>query len=136
MAPGPARHDERRSFAEAASSLWDIALGPVVWALYFLFCYTTTAIVCAKLGGAGPAFGWLRLAIGAATLLALAVIAWIGWRAWRQWDFLDDLDYEHDAAVTEDRHELLGHAGFLLAGLAFVGVLYVAMPALFFDGCR
>lgn len=136
MAAGPSRNEERRSFAETVSSLWDIALGPVVWAGHFLLCYTATAIVCAKLGDTGAIFGWLRLGIGAVTLLALAVLGRIGWKAWRQWDFLDDYDYEHEAAVTEDRHEFLGHAGFLLVTLSFVGVLYVAMPALLLDGCR
>ncbi len=126
---------ELKTFSEEQSSLWLIALGPTIWALHFIVCYAATAVVCAKLESAAQDGGLLRVVIGGATALALAAIAWIGWRSWRQWDFLDDWDYVHHKPVTEHRHEFLGHASFLLACLSFVGVLYVALPAVFVEGC-
>lgn len=133
-----ARQEERvdaKTFSEEQSSLWMIALGPTIWAVHFIVCYSATAVVCAKLHGLA-ADGWLLQGlIAGATAVALAGIAWVGWRSWRQWDFLDDGDHVHHQAVTEHRHEFLGHASFLLACLSFVGVLYVALPAVFVRGC-
>lgn len=124
-----------KTFPEEQSSLWLIALGPTIWALHFVVCYAATAVVCAKLDGLAED-GWLlRAVIFGATAVALALVAWIGWRSWRQWDFLDDRDLVHHRPVTEYRHEFLGHASFLLACLSFVGVLYVALPAVFVAGC-
>ena len=126
---------ELKTFSEEQSSLWLIALGPTIWALHFIACYAATAGVCAKLDRLAED-GWLlRAMIGTATAVALALIAWIGWRSWRQWDFLDDRNHVHHRPVTEHRHEFLGHASFLLACLSFVGVLYVALPAVFVTGC-
>lgn len=116
--------------------LWRITLGPLVWGLHFLVSYASTAVYCAKFAPADGDILAFRLAIGGLTLVALGGIAVTGWRAWRQWDFLDDYDYEHDAAVGEDRHEFLGHAGFLLAIIAFFGVVYVTLPVLFIGSCR
>lgn len=125
--------EETKEFREESESLWRIALGPLIWAAHFVVSYTATAVVCAKLGGAEAAA--LRTAIGLLTVLALAGIVWVGWRAWRSWDYLDDYDHIHDQAVQEHRHEFLGHACFLLAVLAFIGVIYTALPAVFVAGC-
>ena len=133
----PPRHEEeRKSFAEEADSLWRITFGPLIWAVHFGASHAATAITCARFAAIDDPLGILRLAIGALTLLALAGIAWVAWRAWQRWDFLDDRDYEHEAAIEEDRHEFHGHAGFLLALISFVGVLYVAMPPLLLETCR
>ena len=126
---------ELKTFAEEESSLWLIALGPTFWALHFIVCYAATAVVCAKLQDTAEETRLLQILIGGATLVAWAGIAWIGWRSWRQWDFLEDGDHVHHRPVTEHRHEFLGHASFLLACLSFVGVLYVALPAVFVTGC-
>lgn len=134
-----ARQEEEKTelkiFFEEQSSLWLIALGPTIWAVHFIVCYAATSVVCAKLQGLAEG-GWLlRALIGGTTAVALAGIGWIAWRSWRQWDFMDDGDYVHHRPVTEHRHEFLGHASFLLACLSFVGVLYVALPAVFVTGC-
>ena len=127
---------EGRSLGEEADSLWRITFAPLVWALHFGASYAATAIVCARHAGPEEPLAGLRLGLGALTVLALAAIAFVAWRSWRRWDFLDDRDYEHEAAIEEDRHEFLGHAGFLLAIISFIGVLYVAMPALLLESCR
>ena len=123
-------------FSEEADSIFHITLAPLVWALHFVISYGGAAVWCAKLAGPFDSILLLRLGIGALTALALALIVWVGWRAWRQWDFTDDWDYVHDQGVSEDRHEFLGHAAFLLAIVSFIGVVYVAMPALLIGSCR
>jgi hypothetical protein len=127
------RSEEEREFAEEAASLWRIALPPSVWAVHFVVCYASAALWCAKLDAAE--LGALRIWIGLCTVVALVIIGWLAWRAWRQWDFLDDRDHEHGGAHAEDRHEFLGHAAFLLAILSVVGVIYVALPAIFAASC-
>ena len=133
----PPRPDEElKSFAEEADSLWHITFAPLIWAVHFGVGYAATAIACARAPDPDAPLDGLRLALGALTLAALVGIGWVARHAWRRWDFLDDRDYEHEAAIEEDRHEFLGHAGFLLAIISFIGVLYVAMPALLLESCR
>lgn len=127
--------DQGKSFAEERDSVLRIALAPLIWAGHFVLVYAATSVVCVKLVEHATAFAWLRIGIGAVTVLALAAIATVGWRSWRQWDFLDDYDYVHDKAVEEHRHEFLGHAAFLLAVISFIGVAYVAMPTAFVRSC-
>ena len=131
-----AAYGDEQEFSEEADSIWRITFAPLVWTLHFVISYGTTAVWCAKLAVPGAPIPLLRLGIGALTVLALALIAWVGWRAWRQWDFTDDWDYVHEEGVSEERHEFLGHAAFLLAIVSFIGVIYVAMPALFIGSCR
>lgn len=125
---------ERREFRAEFLSLWRITFAPLVWAVHFAASYGATALVCAK--GGEPFVPPLRMGIGIGTGLALALILWIGWRAWRQWDVIRDREWENDDGTGEDRHQFLGHAGFLLALISFVGVVYVALPALLIGTCR
>ena len=127
---------ELESWAEERDSLWRIALGPLIWVVHFVLTYAGASVVCAKLVGEQDwAMPFLRISIAVITVLALAGIGWVALRSWRRWDYLDDYDYEHDRAVEEDRHEFLGHAAFLLAGVAFIGVIYVALPAIYVAAC-
>ena len=127
-----ARQGQAKEFAENADSLWRITLGPLIWALHFIACYAATAVWCAKVGGAPDP---VRIGIGVLTAVALAGILRVAWGSWKQWDYLDDYDYAHDAATTEDRHEFLGHAAFLLCVVSFIGTVYTALPALFAGTC-
>lgn len=113
-------------------NLWTLLTPPVVWALHFLFCYVAAAIVCAKYPAA---LGTLRLAIGIATLAALAIIAIAGRQAHRHWGFGSDLP-PHDAPTEEDQQRFLGLATLLLCALSAVAVLFGALPALFICECR
>ena len=124
---------DRREFRTEALSLWRITFGPLVWALHFAVSYAATALVCAKLGE--EAVAPLRWGIGLGTLLALALIFWLGLQAWRQWDLRGDPEWENDEGSSEDRHRFLGHAAFLLALISFIGVVYVALPALMIGSC-
>lgn len=131
----PAENHELNSWAEEADSIWRLSFGPLIWVVHFLLTYGGTSIVCFKLYELDWAFTFLRASIGAITLLALVGIGIVAWRSWKRWDYLDDYDYEHDRSVEEDRHEFLGHAAFLLAVLSAVGVVYVALPAIFVANC-
>ena len=135
MARGIREREDSSAFSEEAESLWRLTLGPLTWGVHFLVSYAATAIYCAKFATRSGGILGFRLGIGALTLVALACIVWVAWRAWRQWDLMDDWDYVHEEGENEDRHEFLGHAAFLLAIIAFVGVIYVALPILFIRTC-
>jgi len=123
----------RRPGTARGQSIWPMIFAPIVWALHFCLSYGTAAIWCAKRGGGEAGLQAVLLLLG---LGALGLIALIGWRAWRQWDYTDDWDYDHAKANNENRREFLGHAGFLLALVSAVGVIYVTLPALLAGGCR
>ncbi|MEZ5776939.1 MAG: hypothetical protein R3E44_01115 [Paracoccaceae bacterium] len=129
-------NEERREFAEEAPSLWRITFGPVIWALHFVLLYGGTAVHCARGRQAALSFAEVRLAVVVFTVLALAGIAWFGWRSWSQWDVIADREWENDKGTSEDRHQFLGHAAFLLAVISFIGVAYVALPFVFIENCR
>lgn len=112
--------------SERGQRLWPMIHGPIVWAVHFCISYATAAIWCARSAGASDGLQWL---VGGYSAVALALIALVAWRAWRQWDYSDDWDYDHARSNNEHRREFLGHAGFLLAGMSAVGVVYVTLPA-------
>lgn len=124
--------EEQREFRAEFLSLWRITFGPAVWALHFAVSYGATAVVCAR-GGSVEA---LRLGIGIGTAVALVAILWLGWQAWRQWDLRRQRDWEEASGTSEDRHQFLGHAAFLLSIISFIGVVYVALPVLLIESCR
>ena len=125
-------NEEAREFRAESMSLWRITFSPVIWALHFAACYGATAVICAK----GVSVDALRLGIGIGTIAALAGILWFGWRSWRQWDIIRDRDWENDTGTSEDRHQFLGHAAFLLAIISFIGVVYVSLPPLLIGTCQ
>lgn len=126
--PDISHRQDQDEFRGATGSLFRIALSPTVWAFHFLFCYGGAAVWCAKVG-TQEGLTFLRLSILGLTLLALTVIGWQGWRSYGQW-----APHDHDEHV-EGPHRFLGHAGLLLSIISFVGVVYVAMPALFIESC-
>lgn len=115
-------------------SLWTLFTAPVVWALHFLACYVGTAVFCEKPGFLGADFDNLRIAIGIATALGLAMIVIAAILAWRQWGFGTD-DPPHDDPTRGDRLLFQGYATLLLSGLSFVAVVFTALPVLFLTEC-
>lgn len=113
-------------------TLWTLFTGPVVWAFHFLFCYLISALWCAKHGGVN--FAIVQAGIGVATFAALVLILISAWLAWRQWCFGTQYP-PHDASTAQDRQLFQGFATLLLSGLSFIAVLYVALPAIFIEGC-
>lgn len=121
-------------FGRETANLWTLIAPPTVWALHFLACYVLAAVYCAKLGGSGD-FLLVRLSIGIATAVALMLIMVSGFQAHRHWGFGDDMP-PHDAPTEADRQKFLGFATLLICGVSAIGVVFVAMPALFVVDCR
>ena len=119
------------SWPHRYSSLWHMIAAPIVWAIHFGTVYGWTAAICARAGAPGAA----RSGISVATLVALAAIAWLGWRAWLQWDYRPHAPRLHDVPTTEARREFLGHAAWLLSIVSAIGVIFVALPAIFIESC-
>jgi hypothetical protein len=116
------------------SNLWALIVPPTVWAVHFLFCYVYAAIRCAK-GGPLQTLDDARLAIGAATAVALLVVAASAYVAGAQMGVATDPP-PHDESTTADRHRFLATAKMLLAALSFVAIVFTAMPAFIFANCR
>jgi hypothetical protein len=110
-----------------------IAVSPTIWAAHFLASYLTAAIWCAK-AGTGAELAGVRVAVAAITVAALAGILLTWWHGLRRHRHGMGA-VPHDLDTAEDRHRFLGFATVLLSGLSAVGVLYVALPALFFRTC-
>lgn len=119
--------------AEEHQHLFLIAASPTVWAGHFLACYLTAAVWCAKAGRLAGLDG-VRWAVAAYTLVALGAIVAVGVRGLHR-HRLGSASVPHDSDTPEDRHRFIGFATMLLSGLSVVGVIYVALPALFFGGC-
>ena len=115
------------------TSLWLLIVPPTVWALHFLFCYIFAAVVCAK-GGPLQPLDQVRLAIAAATLIALLIVAAAGYVAWVQMRIEGDPP-PYEESTDEDRHRFLATAALLLAALSFVAIVYTAIPAFMFVDC-
>ena len=125
--------DRTKDTSEASQHLWLIAVSPTIWAAHFLASYLTAAIWCAK-AGRGAELAGVRIAVAAYTVAALAGILLTGWNGLRR-HRLGNATVPHDWDTAEDRHRFLGFATVLLSGVSVVGVLYVAMVALFFQAC-
>ena len=125
--------DRSSDTSESAQSLWLLTISPTIWAGHFLASYITAAIWCAK-AGRGADLAFVRWAVAAFTVLALAGILFTGWRGLRRHRF-GTARVPHDLDTAADRHRFLGFATLLLSGVSLVGVLYVAMPALVFGAC-
>lgn len=116
----------------AHRNLFRMILAPTIWAIHFLLAYCTAAIWCAKdLGDPDT----LTLVVTGYTVVAEVAIVFLGLKMWTQWDYLDDYDYIHSESTDEHRREFLGHAGFMLACLSFVAVIFNTMPAWFAGTC-
>lgn len=113
-------------------SLFRMIASPTIWSVHFLFVYVTSALWCEK-GWGEPAA--LSSVLTASTVVAEVLILLCAWSLWRQWDYSDDQDYIHDQSTDEHRREFLGHAGFMLACLSFVAVIFSTMPAWFAGTC-
>lgn len=115
------------------SNLWTLIVPPTMWALHFLFCYIYAAIRCAK-SGSTEVIGDVRLLIGVATLLSLAVVLASGYVAWAHSQIEGDPP-PHQESTLEDRIRFLATAKLLLAALSFIAIVFTALPAFMFEDC-
>lgn len=129
--------------ASARANLITLIAAPTAWAAHFLVSYVVAATACAKTmadarvftGAAWPDLTPARIAIGVATLVALGVIALATRQALGHWRD-GDAEPPYDDATRDDRQQFLGYATLLLCGLSAVGVVFVALPAVFIGDCR
>lgn len=125
----------KRLLPREIETLWTLFTAPVIWALHFMMCYVAIAIYCEKMMVWQLDFAAVRLALGAVTLLALALIVLSAYLAWRQWGF-GASDAPYSEPTDRDRRRFQGFATLLLSGLSFVSVVYVAIPLIFIAGCQ
>lgn len=135
------REDEIRHANESANdihesnqSLWLIVASPAIWAAYFLACYLTAAIWCAKFAGPDRSLAAVRTAIGVYTAVALVGIGVIGWVGYRRHRY-GDAELPHNFDTPEDRHRFLGFATVLLSALSAVATIFIALTAVFIRTC-
>ena len=115
-------------------TLWTLVAPPSIWAAHFLFCYVFGAIHCAKAGRLAS-LGAIRIEIGVATVIALALVGACAFVAWAQSRVEGDPP-PHRESTDEDRARFLGVAGLLLAGLSAVAIVDTALPAFLIGNCR
>jgi hypothetical protein len=123
-----------RVFQDRTANLWSLIAPPTIWAAHFMFCYVFAAVGCAKRPGP-EVMGDVRLAVGAATVIALLLAAPFGLAGWAQARVPGDPP-PHQDSTDEDRQRFLGLAKMMLAGLSVVAILYTAIPAFMFPDCR
>lgn len=123
-----------RVLPKEIESLWTLFTAPALWAVHFLVCYIWAAIHCAKEVPLQANLTLVRGGIGAATVVALALIALSAYLAWRQWGFGVE-DPPHDDPTRKSRTLFQGFSTLLLAALSFVAVIFTALPALFIQAC-
>lgn len=131
---GSERDEAREALRERRATLWQLILGPLIWALHFLLSYVTAAVWCAKLVEGTGSLDGARVAVAVYTVLALAGIGIVLWRGIRKASF-GMATVPHDFATAADRHRFLGFATVLLASLSLVATLYVTLAAVFIGSC-
>ncbi|WAC27180.1 hypothetical protein [Ancylobacter sp. SL191] len=115
------------------ANLWTLILPPTVWAVHFTFSYVAAAVACAR--DPQTDLNGVQIAVGLATLVALAAILLSGWQAVRHWGFGSDLP-PHDQATDEDRQRFLGLSTLLVSALSAIAVVFAAFPVIFITDCR
>ncbi|ODN71415.1 hypothetical protein [Methylobrevis pamukkalensis] len=121
-------------FRRETANLWTLITPPTVWAMHFMVAYVLAAVVCAKTGNTAD-LDSVRWIIAGATAVALGLIAAAAVQAHRHWGFGDDMP-PHNEPTDEDRQHFLGFATLLICGVSAIGVIFVALPALFIADCR
>ena len=124
----------RKRALRLTQNLWALVLPPTIWALHFLFSYVYAAVRCAK-GDHAEVIADVRLGIGIATLVALAIVSISAYVAWVHRQVEGDPPPYQDS-TDEDRQRFLATAKLLLAGLSFVAIVFTALPAFIFEDCQ
>jgi hypothetical protein len=129
-----------RDISEKHDRLWWVAASPGIWAVHFSFSYATAAVWCAKYAGPDASSSAARWAIGAFTLVALALVGVVAHRGLQQWRVLPSrapsARPSDEADSPEARHHFLGFTLLALSGLSALAILYAALAAAFIGSCR
>lgn len=105
---------------------------PLIAAVHFTVCYMATSVYCIR-SGRGDLVE-LNLLLGGFTAVALLAIGLLAWAAWRRLRLVRQ--YREGTEKRRAETEFLARITWYLALLSFVGVLFIAAPLAFFEGCR
>jgi hypothetical protein len=111
--------------------------GPVIWSAHFMLVYLVVEAGCS---GSGPGLRALDPPVPTVVTLAATVVAAVACLgcaavAYRRWRAARQRADDWAALAPPDRGGSLAFAGFLLALLALVEVLFVGLPALVLPAC-
>ncbi|MER0238554.1 hypothetical protein [Fulvimarina sp. MAC8] len=120
---------------ETRDNLITLIAPPTIWALHFLASYLIASVDCAPNEAIFEEIAFARWLILGLTVLALLLIALIFRRSYSEWR-------GHGSGTVNDedtpiaRERFLEFSTILLAGLSFIAVIFVALPAFFNVDCR
>lgn len=107
--------------------LWLFVWPVAAWGVHFLAAYVSAAIYCAK-ASAGAGLEAAKLAILAATVVALAALGVLAWHARGR--------YRRGAASRASDDRFIGATTLMLCALSALAVIAVGSVAFFFGDCR
>lgn len=120
---------------QTRDDIWTLIAPPTIWALHFLASYIVAAAECAPNEAIFRTIAATRWTVAGITAVALVLIALIFVRAFREWRAHGG-GTVNDADTDIARERFLEFSTILLAGLSFVAVIFVALPAFFNVDCR
>jgi hypothetical protein len=118
---------------DAPDRLWVPVVAPLIWSTHFTISYIWAAMACGRF--AAQAAGSLEPALIVMTVLALVAIGILFLRAFRQLNYQLP-DRPNDDGTAEDRNRFMSYTTMLLAGMSWIGTLFVGVSATAVGGCQ
>ncbi|EAU41756.1 hypothetical protein FP2506_15024 [Fulvimarina pelagi HTCC2506] len=120
---------------QTRDNLITLIAAPTIWALHFLASYLVASVDCAPNVAIFEKIAFARWLILGITILALLLIGLIFRRSYGEWrGHGSGTVNDEDTAIARER--FLEFSTVLLAGLSFIAVVFVALPAFFNVDCR
>lgn len=123
----------RSTREQAPDRLWVPLVSPIIWSSHFTITYIWAAMACGRF--APQAAGSLDPALTGMTLVALVAIGFFVVRAFRQLDYRLP-DQPNDDGTPEDRNRFMSYTTMLLAGMSWIGTLFVGVASTAVGGCQ
>jgi hypothetical protein len=114
--------------------LWSPIIGPVIWAVHFMTCYTWAALACGRMASE-QSFVGAQTGIGVATAVAGVAIA-LCFRSGFHHLGRRLPDQPNDDGTPEDRTRFMAFTTILLAALSLIATLFVGAAAIAVGACR
>ncbi|MDY8109093.1 hypothetical protein U0C82_08035 [Fulvimarina sp. 2208YS6-2-32] len=124
-----------RHKGQTADTIWTLIAAPTIWALHFLASYVVASVDCAPNVDIFQTITAARWMIFGLTIVALVLIGLIFLRSLGEWRGHGG-GTVNDEATDLSRERFLEFSTVLLAGLSFIAVVFVALPAFFNVDCR
>jgi hypothetical protein len=123
----------RSAGAQTPDRLWVPLVSPIIWSTHFTISYIWAAMACGRF--APQAAGSLDRVLLVLTVLALAAIGVFFVRAFRQLGYRLP-DQPNDDGTPEDRNRFMSYTTMLLAGMSWIGTLFVGVASTAMGGCQ